>query len=162
MRKKLLSYMVLSAAILAAGLVHHVIVSMDGDGTAQASLGAMGAPVGEMRSATRKSLATQISLNPAHMMNVRGQDIKSILREPELVRHDAPTTIWQYRTDACVLDIYFAGDSDPLLSPVAYYEIRARGKGVEDAKIAGTCVRDLARKSGRPRMVDVSTLYKNN
>lgn len=147
---------------MTSAAVHRFITHIDGDGTAQASLGAMGAPFGEARQASRKSLAKDISLHPEKMLSVRGQDIKSILREPELIRHESPTTIWQYRTDACVLDVYFAGETDALLLPVAHYEIRARGKDASDAEIQETCVRELSRKSGRPRMVDVSRLYKRN
>lgn len=122
----------------------------------------MGAPVGEMRSASRNTLAKEISLHPEHLLAVRGQDVKSVLREPELIRQEAPVTIWQYRTASCVLDIYFNGTTDPLLAPVTHYEIRAREKDVSDADVHEGCVRDLARKSGRPRMVDVSALYKRN
>ncbi len=143
---------------MATAIVHRVITRMDGGGVAQASLGMMG----EARHAGRKGLAREISMHPEKMLTVRGQDIKYVLREPELVRHETPTTIWQYRTDSCVLDIYFAGDTDPLLLPVAHYEMRARAKGVSDEEVAGSCVRELSRKSGRPRMVDVSKLYKNN
>jgi hypothetical protein len=162
MRRKLLSFIIIFSAVVTAIAVHRGITRLDGDGTAQASLGAMSAPVGEARSAARRSLAKDISLHPERMLDIRGQDIKAVLREPELIRQESPTTIWQYRTEACVLDIYFSGNTDPLLLPVAHYEIRARGKGVEDAKVADTCVRELARKSGRPRMVDVSKLYKQN
>jgi hypothetical protein len=156
MRKKFLSFMMILSAIMATA-----ITRMDGDGTAQAALGTMGAPIGEARSFERKNLAKDISLHPDRLMEIRGQDVKTILREPELVRQESPTTIWQYRTDSCVLDIYFSGNTDPLLSPVSYYEIRAREKGVTDADVSASCVRDLARKSGRPRMVDVSALYKH-
>lgn len=156
MRRKLLSYFIILVAVLAVITINRAITRIDGGGTAQASLGAMG----EVRAENRKGLARDISLHPEHILTIRGQDIKTVLREPELIRIEAPTTIWQYRTDACVLDVYFAGDKDPLLSPVAHYEIRARAKDVSDAAIAETCVRDLARKSGRPRMVDVSALYK--
>ncbi len=157
--------MIIACTVLTAAGIYHTIARLDGDGTAQASLGAMGtmggAP-GTMRAASRKALAKEISFQPGHLLSIRGQDVKMVLREPELVRHESPTTIWQYRTDACVLDIYFAGDADPLLAPVAHYEIRARGKDAGDADIQKTCVRELARKSSGPRMVDVSTLYKRN
>ena len=162
MRRKLLRLLIIICAVMTSAAVHRFITRMDGDGTAQASLGAMGAPFGEARNASRKGLAKDISLHPEKMLTVRGQDIKSILREPELIRHESPTTIWQYRTDACVLDVYFAGETDALLLPVAHYEIRARAKGVSDEDVAVSCVRELSRKSGRPRMVDVSKLYKNN
>ena len=135
---------------------------MDGDGTAQASLGAMGEAGSNVNYAGRRTLVRDISLHPAKLLTVRGQDVKAALREPELVRHEAPTTIWQYRTDACVLDIYFSGNSDPLLLPVTHYEIRARTKGGSDDDMQAICVSELARKSGRPRMVDVSALYKRN
>lgn len=161
MRKKLLSFMIVVCTALVAAGIYHTIARLDGDGTAQASLGVMGAS-GAMGTANRKSLAKEISLQPGHLLNIRGHDVKMVLREPELVRHESPTTIWQYRTDACVLDIYFAGDADPLLAPVAHYEIRARGKDSDDVDIQKNCVRELARKSSGPRMVDVSTLYKRN
>lgn len=144
--------------ILAVVTFNQVIVNLDGGSSAQASLGAMG----EVRAQSRKGLAKDIGLHPERLLIIRGQDVKLILREPELVRSESPTTIWQYRTDSCVLDIYFAGDQDPLLSPVAHYEVRARAKDVSDEAIAATCVRDLARAKGRPRMVDVSALYKRN
>ena len=153
--------MIIACTALAAAGVYHTISRLDGDGTAQASLGVMSAP-GGLATSGRKTLAKQISLQPGHLLNIRGQDVKMVLREPELVRHESPTTIWQYRTDACVLDIYFSGNADPLLTPVAHYEIRARGKNAGNADIQKTCVRELARKSSGPRMVDVSTLYKRN
>ncbi len=87
MRRKLLSLLIIICAVLTSAVVHRFITRMDGDGTAQASLGAMGAPFGEARNASRKGLAKDISLHPEKMLTVRGQDIKSILREPELIRH---------------------------------------------------------------------------
>ncbi len=162
MRRKLLSICIVVCVVLVAVTIYRGIARMDGDGTAQASLGAMTAPVGELRSATRKNLAKEISLQPGKLLHVRGQDIKTVLREPELIRHEAPVTIWQYRTASCVLDVYFSGTTDPLLAPVAHYEIRAREKNGSDADMQKSCVRELARKSARPRMVDVSALYKRN
>ena len=157
MRRKLLSFTIILGTLMATAIVHRVISRIDGGGVAEASLGIMG----EVRDESRKSLAREISLHPEKMLTVRGQDIKYVLREPELVRVEAPTTIWQYRTDSCVLDIYFAGETDALMLPVAHYEMRARAKGVSDEDVAASCVRELSRKSGRPRMVDVSRLYKN-
>lgn len=156
MRRKLLSFIIVLSTLMATAIVHRVITRIDGGGVAEASLGMMG----EVRHESRKGLAREISLHPEKMLTVRGQDIKYVLREPELIRHETPTTIWQYRTDSCVLDIYFSGESDALMLPVAHYEMRARAKGVSDADVAESCVRELSRKSGRPRMVDVSRLYK--
>ena len=46
MRKKLLSFMIIACTALAAAGVYHPISRLDGDGTAQVSLGVMSAPGG--------------------------------------------------------------------------------------------------------------------
>jgi len=40
-------------------------------------------------------------------LNRNGVEIAEILGEPGFVRKDPPAELWQYRTGACTLDLYF-------------------------------------------------------
>ncbi len=154
MPRRLLSFVIVFVVVAMSVIAHRAIVRVDGGGAAQAALAAASG----IRTGDIKKLVRDISANPERLLSAKGMDIKMALREPELVRQDLPTTIWQYRTEACVLDVYFTGKADPLLSPVAHYEIRARGNSLAGNEAA--CVRSLTRKASRPQMIDVSALYK--
>ncbi len=137
--------------------------ALHGNGNGQAQASAAGRSVSFLADKSfseRRHMAQDISFHPEKILQVTGADIQSVLREPELIRRDGPTTIWQYRTDACVLDIYFSG-KDPLVSGVAHYEMRARGKGGQAAgKASPDCPRSLVRSGSRAQMIGVSALYK--
>jgi hypothetical protein len=50
--------------------------------------------------------APVINDDPQQLMGIEPGALGTILGEPELIRHEAPAEIWQYRNDACVLDVF--------------------------------------------------------
>jgi len=98
--------------------------------------------------------------NPDALLQMSLHDIVQNLHEPELVRSEGAVTLFQYRSDACVLDLYFEGHGVDLhQASVMYYEARPREEGDRNAPLA-PCVADLLRKIHKPRMVDVSAIFK--
>lgn len=67
---------------------------------------------------------------PDNFLQLIGQDIYLILDKPELERRDGDVVSWQYRTETCVLDLYFQAVSDIQHMPVMHYEIRDRRKAL--------------------------------
>lgn len=61
--------------------------------------------------------------DPETVYQLIGHDFLVMFREPDLKRHDGSTSIWQYRTDSCVLDVFFNGQDN---GPAVHYEIRQR------------------------------------
>ncbi len=135
-----------------------------GDKTGGAAVAAASVPIGNLEQDSRtyrKDLLKKVVYHPDTVLKLRGSDVRNIFHEPELVREDRPTMVWQYRTQACVLDVYFlTSKKAPDFSPVAHYEIRAREKGVEDKEVQQDCLRNLGRSVTQPHMVDVSAFYK--
>ena len=99
--------------------------------------------------------------NHENMMTLTGGQVRSILNQPELVRRDLPTVVWQYRTDECVLDVYFTSSTTRLdNTPVAHYEVRGR----EDAKeyAADQCLGTLIRANAGHGLnfASIEAMYK--
>ncbi|PJB73778.1 MAG: hypothetical protein CO093_00060 [Alphaproteobacteria bacterium CG_4_9_14_3_um_filter_47_13] len=63
--------------------------------------------------------------NPEKIYRLIDRDFLVMFHEPDLKRQDGETGIWQYRTESCVLDIYF-GSAQQGLRPVIHYEVRPR------------------------------------
>lgn len=101
-----------------------------------------------------------VSGNPDNLIKLDGHGVRVVLDEPEMVRADLPSVLWQYRTERCVLDVYFKSKSrNADNAPVVYYETRARN---ENDKISREeCLADFMPHSYGPRMVSVSTFYKS-
>lgn len=110
---------------------------------------------------THKALRRKISYTPEALLQLNTQHIRGLFNEPGLVREEAPITIWQYRTDVCVLDLYFKGSSKNSFKPVAHYEIRAREKGAKDEDVQEDCVGEVLRSRNGFQMVGVSNFYKS-
>ncbi len=158
MRKKLLSYTV-AGFIIAAVSLSHQILGLSRDGAAVASASSYAGHRSLSRQEIR--LLKSVSYRPDNLLKVSARDVRALLSEPELVRQDQPTTIWQYRSEACVLDVYFQSmREDESAAPVAHYEIRARGKDVSGDTAQGSCIRSLVEERGGLRMVGVSAFYK--
>jgi hypothetical protein len=49
--------------------------------------------------------------------------IKAVFSEPSLLRSDGNYSIWQYKNEYCVLDLYF---NSSISNTVMYYEIRKK------------------------------------
>ncbi|MBO6563049.1 MAG: hypothetical protein JJ959_21065 [Nisaea sp.] len=62
--------------------------------------------------------------DPSRLLDLRRRDLSAILGEPAFVRRDMSAEVWQYRTEACVLDL-FLYEIDQSLA-VTYYEFRSR------------------------------------
>lgn len=114
--------------------------------------------------ARKREIRLAVGANPEKLIDLPGNEILSILNQPELIRSDAPTTIWQYRNAACVLDVYFTtNDKQALHAPVVHYEIRSRAPGVAAGDdLRQRCVRDLVRMNAGVNMINISALYKAN
>ena len=88
--------------------------------------------------------------SPADPESLIGQPVAMVLAdlgEPEIRRREPPVEVWQYRTDACVFDVYF-DETDEAESPVVvFYEARNR----EDGSAASlTCFREITAASRLP------------
>lgn len=106
----------------------------------------------------------QRALNARHdnLYKLQGASVRAAFNEPELVRSDIPTTVWQYRNQACVLDIYFkSDDADVTYAPVVHYEVRNRANGddVSPADI-DTCLKSMLPASSGAAILNVSSFYK--
>lgn len=89
-------------------------------------------------------LMSKIRYNPSYLTKVMGKDVQDLLSAPSLVRQDRPTIVWQYRSENCVLDVYFATmNEDPLFAPVVHYEMRGRNVRAK-APNEKACIREIA------------------
>jgi len=62
--------------------------------------------------------------DPSRLLDLGRSDLSSILGKPAFIRRDMSAVVWQYRTEACVLDL-FLYELDHAFS-VTYYEFRPR------------------------------------
>ncbi len=159
MRNNILSFLIASfVALLVLGSFH--IINGSSDGTAMA---APGVEIRQGAKDTQKTLRKNITYHPENLLQLAGHDVRAVLKEPDLVRQDFPTVIWQYRNRSCVLDVYFSSSAEDVSgAPIVHYEIRARGKNVSDEEIKPSCMRNLTRSRNGLRMVDVSAIYKRH
>ena len=73
------------------------------------------------------SLYDLVGTDPENLKQLLASDLEKMFDKPELKRREGNVTVWQYRSDACVLDVYFKGDDetplDYVLRPrnVAYF-----------------------------------------
>lgn len=84
----------------------------------------------------------QIALKPERLREIKAYQAAGLFGESLFVRADSPTTIWQYRNHACVLDLYFKAQKDGKPSgKVQHYELRSRTKAPLGDK--AQCLRSL-------------------
>ena len=96
-------------------------------------------------------------------MTLSAMDVRAVLNQPELIRRDLPTVVWQYRNQDCVLDVYFTTASPKAdKAPVAHYEVRARRKDVADEDVQNICIQNLIRERAGQNFVNLDALYKAN
>ncbi len=89
-----------------------------------------------------RSMQSKVADTPYLLTRLTGEDVKLILAAPEMDRFDGPTTVWQYRTDACVLDVYFSARNAQVdAAQVTHFDIRARIKDNNVQEQA--CLNDL-------------------
>ncbi len=75
-----------------------------------------------------QKIYNRIEQKPDALLQLDGKEVRSVLASPKLVYGDLPVTIWQYRGDACTLDVFFKTDSrdDVDGARVIRYETRNR------------------------------------
>jgi hypothetical protein len=61
-------------------------------------------------------------LDPRRLLRMRDGQLSNILGRPGFVRRDATARVWQYRTPACVLDLFLYDEAAGYR--VVYYEFR--------------------------------------
>ena len=112
--------------------------------------------------AHKRQIRSRLGEDVDSILDLNGHDIAQIFDAPELVRRDLPTTIWQYRNDACVMDVYFTVgvEGDVARSSVAHYEVRARDLRSEKKFDVSDCVRDLVQHNTVASLIDIKSVYK--
>ncbi|HEY7690463.1 MAG TPA: hypothetical protein VH835_17310 [Dongiaceae bacterium] len=89
-------------------------------------------------------------ITPAHPQSVLGlqpQELERMLGAPKFVRRDAPAEVWQYRSDACVLDVFIYQAGTGAL--VKYAE--ARTVSAEPA-VTDECVNAIRQQKSTDRL----------
>ncbi len=111
----------------------------------------------------RRNLRHFVSSNPDNILRLKGRDVSFAMSKPELIRHEFPSVVWQYRTNECVLDVYFASmDEDVSGAPVIHYEVRSREKDAADDRVFKTCVNKLTAQKNPLVMAKANSFYKKN
>lgn len=88
-------------------------------------------------------LERRVRGNTNALMGMTTADITAMLDAPPLRRAEGPVEVWQYRTEACVLDLYLKTENKT--ATVVHYEFRVRDKAVlGQEQAAVTPVRDPA------------------
>jgi len=163
MRANILSFIVVCVAIASFFLALHELKGSQGQ--AQAAAGSVShviAKDGRYSGSDKRALRRAALQSSDALMAMSGQEVRAILSQPELVRKDLPTVIWQYRNEVCVLDVYFAASSARVSAqPVAHYEVRARGKNVGNEQVQDRCLGDLVRSQAGTNLVRVEAFYKS-
>lgn len=91
-----------------------------------------------------RKLRRAVSKNPDKLLRMTGGELALALKEPELVRSDFPTVVWQYRNEQCILDVYYASmEEDVSEAPIIHYEIRAREEGSSGEDISKSCIKSF-------------------
>lgn len=132
---------------------------------AYASLGSDDVPGERMvnyKPARKRILRSRLRDDADHILELKGHDIAQLFDAPELVRRDLPTTIWQYRNDACVMDVYFTvGQSgDVARSDVVHYELRGRDARASKPLDISSCVGDLLPNVSMMSLINIDAIYK--
>ncbi|MBC8339860.1 MAG: hypothetical protein ISR51_07080 [Rhodospirillales bacterium] len=65
--------------------------------------------------------------SPSRLSGMRQDQVIGLLGEPGFKRNDDPAQIWQYRTQACALDVFLYRTGDGTVYRVDHFEARNRG-----------------------------------
>lgn len=88
----------------------------------------------EMSPARQKLYAADLKSllmkDPENIKMLLGQDFRLVMDKPDLARNDSMITVWQYRTQQCVLDVYLQPTEDTDYAQVMHYELRPRRKAM--------------------------------
>lgn len=83
---------------------------------------------------------------PPKVLGLKPHDVQELLGMPKLVRRDDPAEVWQYRSSACVLDVFLYPEETGA-QQVRYLE--ARTVAAEPAR-TDECVNDIRRTNRQP------------
>ncbi len=130
---------------------------------AQASVSSSGDVAKDYSSTQKRYIQRALLARHDNLYKMDGASLRAVLENPGLVRADLPTVVWQYRNEACVLDVYFKvkNEQDKAdLEPVAYYEMRSRR--IDEAHVdEQACLASLMPPANAPRMLGVNSIYKS-
>ena len=161
--KSYLSFFIASVVVLGLfGVVHSL--KSGKDGAAFASPGTHEASLEDNSYSFRQKqrLRREFRHDPESVLGFTGRDVRAALNEPELVRRDAPTIVWQYRNKDCILDLYFTtSKNDAAAAPVIYYEMRSREESGASEASSQECASSLVSAQSGPSLMNVSALYKS-
>ncbi|MFK7839085.1 MAG: hypothetical protein AB8B83_02040 [Bdellovibrionales bacterium] len=120
---------------------------------------------GEMvnyKPALKRHLSAQLRQNNDQILSLSGHDVFQIFDRPELVRKDLPTTVWQYRNELCVMDVYFTVDraEDVARTNVAHYELRARNSREREGVKLNECMQGLVANDTMISLIDINSIFK--
>jgi len=62
--------------------------------------------------------------DPKALMKLNNQEISYLFGKPTFSRKDADARVWQYKTNNCVIDVYFYEEGKGAQSPVSYVDMR--------------------------------------
>lgn len=73
-------------------------------------------------------LQSAVAENPDMLLRMNARELQFMLAAPDLDRRDFPSIAWQYRSQSCVLDVFYTAPGEDALqeAQVQYYEIRSR------------------------------------
>ncbi len=78
-----------------------------------------------------KSANSSVTADPGALMGLAPQQISEQLGAPELQRREPPAEVWQYRTSACVFNLYIYDEEEGRRA--VHYTARSRANGAVDA-----------------------------
>lgn len=91
-------------------------------------------------------LYNSVSQNPGKLKNLVAADFRKMFDEPELKRREGNLTIWQYRSDRCVLDIYFKDNSKKPFDYILHHRDTAffmGGSAIVEELSDGDCLQTI-------------------
>jgi hypothetical protein len=118
------------------------IISSDSESTGQSAASAEPPDTLDPQASTLAALPQDPAINddPQQLIGMGPASLNAFLGAPELIRREAPASLWQYRADDCVLDVVLYPDRGG--DKVTYLEAREDGA----TKMAPrTCLNKLLR-----------------
>ena len=86
---------------------------------------------------------------PKHLLGLDGGRVSQLLGPPDFRRRDNPAEIWQYRSAACVLDLFLYGKQGGAGGRVTHVEMRDLGTpAVPEADCLRALFKDRPRTGG--------------
>ncbi len=98
---------------------------------------------------------------PADIKKLNAQEVKLVLASPDFARKDGRQTHWQYRSKACVMDVFLKGKNN---AKVSYYDIRQRRSVLDGTQeiadpVEWQCVQSIIQERRRDIAKGFSDIY---